>query len=489
MKRDKNYRKNKLMISGIIASILLIVLINISPGAMADSPDLPTRGNPGMAYDSQSDKIVIFGGWNMSTTPSHQDTWIYDFNSDTYTKKTPSPAPRRRAEMGMVYDSLRDKIVLFGGMENWTVSGERNDTWTYDYNSDTWTQLFPVSAPSERRAHSMAYDSESDRIILFGGMEEFPYPVAIFFNETWAYDPGSNTWQKMSPVQSPLARVNHDMVYDSESDRIILFGGCPGLGFDSLDETWAYDYNSDTWENLTSNTHPSKRSEHKMAYDSESDRVVLFGGGTVFSTYGDTWLYNYNNNTWDQMSPTTSPSARCRHAAAYDSESDRVIIYGGTTGPWDSGSTLIDDIQGKTWAYDVNTNSWERKNIIPPDPPTLTITTSSPTTSYNISLQWTASSGADNYTLYRHTSEITSGNLNSATEIKTITGTSTTDTVPGLGSWYYAIIANNVAGSSGPSNSPFIKVQEEGIPGYSIFFLIGTLSIVVVIISKKIKKS
>lgn len=130
-----------------------------------------------------------------------------------------------------------------------------------------------------------------------------------------------------------------------------------------------------------------------------------------------------------------------------------------------------------------------------PDPPTLTIITSSPTTSYDISLQWTASSDADNYTLYRHTSEITSSNLNSATELKTITGTSTTDTVPGIGRWYYAIIATNEVGNSDPSNSPFIDVQEEPsdgeggvISGYPLIFSIAFSILGVIIILNKKKR-
>ncbi|MFX0042062.1 MAG: Kelch repeat-containing protein [Candidatus Hodarchaeota archaeon] len=360
MRREKICRKNKQRLYSVIAGVFLFGLIFILPGAMADTPALPTRGNPGMAYNSQSDKIVIFGGWNMSTT-SHSDTWVYDFNTDTYIKKTPSTAPTRRAEMGIIYDSQYDMTVIFGGMKDFTPTGELNDSWAYDFNTDTWTELFPINAPSPRRAHRMAYDSESEVIVLFGGMKGLSLSSATFYNETWVGIPASNTWQKMSPALAPPARVCHHMVYDSESDRVILFGGYTDMGSDSLYDTWAYDYNSNTWEDLTNITnHPPKRSSHIMAYDSESDRVVLFGGGTQLTTLDDTWLYDYNNNTWEQMNPITSPSARCRHEAAYDSESDRVIIYGGTTGPWDTGSTLIDDAEGKTWAYDVNTNRWTR---------------------------------------------------------------------------------------------------------------------------------
>lgn len=352
MKQIESNRWNKKPQYSILITVFLILLTVILPVTRADTVSLPTRGNPGMTYDSESDKIVIFGGWNLTTVP-HQDTWIFDYNIDQYTKRTPSIAPRRRAEPGIIYDSLRDNVILFGGRENQSTAGDRDDTWTYDYNSNSWTQLFPVSSPSARRAHRMVYDSESDRIILFGGK----YGASTFYNETWVGNPGSNTWQLMNPAVAPPARAFFHMVYDSESDRIILFGGHPGGSADSLFDTWAYDYNTNTWENLTdAANHPPARSSHIMAYDSQSDRIVLFGGGILSKTYDDTWLYNYNTNTWQKMSPATSPSARCRHEAAYDSESDRVIIYGGTTGPWLTGNVLIST--GKTWAYDVNTNTW-----------------------------------------------------------------------------------------------------------------------------------
>lgn len=209
----------------------------------------------------------------------------------------------------------------------------------------------------------MVYDSESDRIILFGGT----YQSSTFYNETWIGNPGANTWQMMSPTIAPPARAFFYMAYDSESDRAILFGGAPGTAANSFFDTWAYNYNSNTWENLTdANNHPQARSSHIMAYDSESDRIVLFGGGNLTATFSDTWLYDYNTNTWEMKNPAKSPPARCRHETAYDSQSDIVIIYGGTTGPWTTGSTLIST--GKTWAYDVNNNEWKEMTQEPTIP-------------------------------------------------------------------------------------------------------------------------
>lgn len=46
-------------------------------------------------------------------------------------------------------------------------------------------------------------------------------------------------------------------------------------------------------------------------YDSESDRAIIFGGSikNLEVGYNDTWSYDYNTNTWTNMSPATNPPA------------------------------------------------------------------------------------------------------------------------------------------------------------------------------------
>ena len=131
----------------------------------------------------------------------------------------------------------------------------------------------------------------------------------------------------------------------------------------------------------------------------------------------------------------------------------------------------------------------------PPLPPVLTITTTSPTTSLDISLDWTLSIGADNYTLYRYTSPIISSNLHLATEVKTITETTTTDTVPGIGRWYYAIVATNETGNSELSNYDFIDVEAPtgggsgAIPGYPLYIIeLLAVSMIFIVYMKKFRK-
>ena len=210
--------------------------------------------------------------------------------------------------------------------------------------------------PSARSFHQMAYDNESDRIILFGGTSTNDVG-ALALNDTWAYDSKNNTWMKMSPLVAPSPRAGFGMAYDSKSDRVVVFGGI-NIGT-ANNETWAYDFNSNTWTNLKPPGSPTPRFETDMVYDAESDRLILFGGLTSgFVLLRQTWAYDLNTNTWVNMNPTPSPSAAANANPVYDAGSDRMIHFGGITRYTEL---------GETWAYDLNANQWT--NLTPSSAP------------------------------------------------------------------------------------------------------------------------
>jgi len=307
-----------------------------------------------MAYDSQSDRVVLFGGMVPSYTggcSGTDDTWGYDFDTNTWRNMDPAVKPAPRVYHGMVYDTRSDRVILFGGCSDRT---ELNDTWAFDFDTNTWTNMDPAVKPSVR-LFAMAYDSQSDRVVLFGGQDS----AYTNLNDTWSYDFNTNTWTKMDPAVKPPARASHAMVYDAQSDRVIMFGGTgPGAGVTTyFNDTWSYDFDTNTWTNMTLALKPPGRIEHAMTYDSESDRVVLFGGSAY--AVDDTWSYDFNTNTWTNMAPAYRPRVRSAHAMAYDSQSDRVILFGGRNG---AAVTGLND----TWSYDLNTNTWTDMVTSPP---------------------------------------------------------------------------------------------------------------------------
>jgi hypothetical protein len=113
---------------------------------------------------------------------------------------------------------------MFGGNDN---SGSLNDTWAYDYATNTWTNLNPLNPPPGREYAALVYDSAHQKVIIFGGSES---------NDTWAYDYATNTWTNLNPLNPPPPRSGHGLAYDSAHQKVILFGG---WGFGLYNDTWA----------------------------------------------------------------------------------------------------------------------------------------------------------------------------------------------------------------------------------------------------------
>ncbi|MHA1418578.1 MAG: Kelch repeat-containing protein [Candidatus Heimdallarchaeaceae archaeon] len=361
MKIKKILRK-KVFIPTIFVITLLLIATDTTVKVSAAYP--LKRVNHWMSYDSTNDRIIMYGGQSDATYVSwRSDTWSYDLNNNSWTKMNPESVPYQKTSSKMVYDSESEKLINFGGTHAEDYSSDQ--TWIYDYLEDSWTNIDPPEGPTLRGGHCMAYDSESDIVIMYGGSvgkDYNPDGGQLNFNDTWSYDFNTNTWTNVTPSTSPPGRTSAKIVYDSESDRIVLFGGAhsPGTSY-YLDptgevyqrETWTYDFNTNTWENVTPSTSPDPRIGFNMVYDSESDRILLFGGSTHLDATGmedETWSFDLNSGIWTQMNP--APTGKRAFSIAYDIESDKIVLFGGTN------STTLTNYNAETWVYDYNTDEW-----------------------------------------------------------------------------------------------------------------------------------
>jgi len=146
----------------------------------------------------------------------------------------------------------------------------------------------PINSPSARTDHVMVYDSNSMKVILYGGSDSGGH-----FEDTWIYDLTTNSWTQMNPLAKPSKRIGHSMVYDSNSDQVILFGGWNTTHF--FADTWVYDLTTNIWMQVNPVNPPSPRNFQSMVCDSNSDRIILFGGSDSPTSYfGDTWIYPGN---------------------------------------------------------------------------------------------------------------------------------------------------------------------------------------------------
>jgi len=264
----------------------------------------------------------------------------------SWTHQFPLSSPSGRSGHALAYDSNRNQVVLFGG-------GDANvdfpDTWIW--NGSVWTEAFPAVHPPVRSGHAMAFDSGRGQVVLFGGQGDVNTGF-IDVNDTWLWN--GIIWVQNFPVDSPPARSKSALVYDPGHGQVLLFGGTsPNTIFN---DTWVW--NGNNWTQLSPAVSPPARYGHSMVYDSAHGQVVLFGGfvsGT--GDANDTWVWDGFN--WTKKPAGILPPARDSQGMAYDAALGQVVMFGGTA---NAGFSDLND----TWVW--NGVSWSQK--FPATPPT-----------------------------------------------------------------------------------------------------------------------
>ncbi len=265
----------------------------------------PGRKGHAMAFDAVAQRVILVGGTDAANA-TLENTFAWDGN--TWSQRTQRP-PARDA-VPMVWDSDRGVAVLFAG-----------DTW--ELSDSGWAERFPVSPPSARTVHCLAYDAPRRRVVLFGGQR---LGQSVYLDDTWEFDGAG--WIPRPTANRPPALSSANMVYDVARGNVVLFGG-EDANRAKRAETWIYD--GVDWSLRSPANVPVARSGHGMAYDRRRGRVVMFGGADyAFSGFrDDTWEWDGTN--WVPLNPSPRPSARGCYLA-YDEARGRVMLFGGFDG-------------------------------------------------------------------------------------------------------------------------------------------------------------
>lgn len=145
-----------------------------------------------------------------------------------------SPSPRENFAIAL--DSIRERILLFGGRELIEAPGgvqqgtSLGDLWELDISSPSapiWRELeISSSKPSSRYGHTLAYDREKSRLLLFGGTQS----NGTGLNDLWAFDLETDEWERLNPSNTPPpGQFNHDMAFDSSTGYMTVVRGQPGI--------------------------------------------------------------------------------------------------------------------------------------------------------------------------------------------------------------------------------------------------------------------
>ena len=288
---------------------------------IAFGPPAPQARTDGTAvYDPQGRRLYVFAG---RAGTRRNDLWAYAFDQAAWVALQPQgAAPPARDGHTMVFDSARRRLIVFGGQ----ASSFFNDVWAYEIEADRWTRLDASGpAPNIRYGHSAIADPRRDRMVISHGFTDEGR-----FDDTWAFDFAANAWTEISPARRPLRRCLHRAAYDPARDRMLLYGGCAsGAGPCPLDDLWAFDLAANAWTQLASG--PPGREFYGVGFDSEADRMVIFGGRASGALLGDVRTFDPAANAWQEPEFSgPGPSARSRVEGAFV-DGMGVVFFGGST--------------------------------------------------------------------------------------------------------------------------------------------------------------
>jgi hypothetical protein len=292
------------------------------------------------------------------------------------TDTTLPTGPTARWEAAMTYDPVRQQVVMLGGSQligsgASTTTRFFGDAWAW--NGSRWTPI--TSAVPPRDGVLLAYDTNRERIVFFGGRDpQVQGGANVVLSETWELQ--GSTPARVATIGPTPARLHFGGGYDVARGRLVLFGGGdPGT---TLRDTWEWD---GTQWSLRASTTPSITvgAPSKAVFLTGRNAVVMLVGsfssgpteiwqwsGSVWSKVGDgprgempmevaatgpndlvifdggTGLtYHWNGTTTSQLS-STGPGQRFGAAMAYDASRHRVVLFGG----YRNGQNLAD-----TWLW------------------------------------------------------------------------------------------------------------------------------------------
>jgi hypothetical protein len=213
----------------------------------------PARHAHQAVYDPNTNSMIIWGGQDGGgSCGGYTDVWVLsNANGLAGTPTWAQLSPHGTAPLGdyysnATYDPTNNVMIVFGGTAfAGSCSGNpTNGTSTLSHANGTggtpaWTKLRVTSAPSARLEAAAVYNPSSNRLTIFGGINE-----AVNLSDTWVLTNangigGTPSWARMSPTGAtkPVPSVRWNNVgLDVTNDRMIMTLGAFDEG--PLYSTW-----------------------------------------------------------------------------------------------------------------------------------------------------------------------------------------------------------------------------------------------------------
>jgi hypothetical protein len=206
---------------------------------------LPTpRYYHSAVFDPVRRRMLVFGGYD--DRQEWGDLWALSLDgARRWTRlNVGGPGPSPRLGHAAVYDPVGDRMILFGGTHG---DLALNDTWQLPLSEPlTWAPLPSAVRPPGRANAALVFDSIRNRLVLFGGSanaQVFDAGAWPDSSDTWILPlaPGASWAPASLSGPSPGDRTSPAAVFDTKRDQTLVLQGrrYEFQTFDSVQETWA----------------------------------------------------------------------------------------------------------------------------------------------------------------------------------------------------------------------------------------------------------
>jgi hypothetical protein len=245
-----------------------------------DGPAARLNIGQALVHNPTTSQTLLFGGF--TTQRYLSDTWILD--NGAWRNVSPQVSPEARDAHAIA--ALGSKFVMW--------SGSARDPATWIFDGAFWFARSDTVTPPMRVYHSMVYDRRRGVVVMHGGLPITTNGAGtVPLTDTWEFNEQIG-WRKVDTPVAPPGRWAFGMAYDDKRGRAVLFGGSGPTSNRAQNDVWEYD--GATWRQvLSANQAPGVRSSASLVYNTQRDELVLFGGRRIDDTtstltYSDTWI-------------------------------------------------------------------------------------------------------------------------------------------------------------------------------------------------------
>jgi len=321
---------------------------SLSPAAAPNSwAATATLGAPSKRFLQRAvwtgSKMIVWGGGAESYN-SFGDGGLYDPLTNKWKAVGSFNAPSAREANSAIWTGSR--MIVWGGVgfHGAVLSNTvYNDGGIYDPESDTWTRVAALGAPSPRCYHTAVWTG-SEMIVWGGSSKAVSSPPTDYhdLNTGGIYEPVSNTWRPISTAGAPSPRDRQTALWTGS--RMIIWGGDDGKEND-LSTGGIYDPVTDSWEPTSNVGAPSGRDDNAGVW---ADAKMIVWGGYAGDHVTDTGgIYDPVADSWTATSTAGAPSAR--ELVNGIALRGHLIVFGGWNGHADVNTGGIYDPESDTW--------------------------------------------------------------------------------------------------------------------------------------------